>query len=139
MATVESKFIGFDPSDEFAKWIDRLSQRSEMKKVLDALGKGGVTESVKFIMQKKVEPPLKDSTVERRRKKSNVPLFDTGVGARQIAHDVSVVDLNTRVGVPDGYMAYHQEGRVPNAPKREFLQLPDDDMIEKTIMFYLEK
>lgn len=104
----------------------------------------GVANSVKFIMDGNVRPEMSDETREARRKgpKSSgeaKTLIDTGVGARQIAFEVDVGSTSVFIGVPDGYMAYHQEGRVPNAPKREFLQLPTDSEIEKTIKHYLEK
>lgn len=150
MAAVE--VTGFGENDELQKWINRLAMTTKQADVLDNLGKMGVTDSVKFIADNKVKPETSEETFAARRKRkkpggSPRTLWDTGIGAKQISHSVDSSAMTVSIGVPDGYMAYQQEGRVPRGgdkkkgflPKREFLQLPSESDIEKTIQFFLEK
>ena len=141
------KFSGFEDDSPFMRWVKESVYASYKDEILEDIGKEGVAESQRFIRDNKVTPPTTDETLDARRKGKNkaksdrrgITLLDTGTGIKQIAYEVD--GDSVLVGVPDGYMAYHQEGRQPKTherKKREFLKLPDDGVIEEIIKEHME-
>ena len=69
MSKVEVK--GLSKGDKFANWIARLHNRKTKTDLLDELGKIGVADTVKFIMEDKVKPRTSEETFARRTKYKN--------------------------------------------------------------------
>ena len=145
MAGESVRFEGLEEGSRFMQWVKRAIEATYKEAILEDIGKEGVAESQRYIMQDKVQPPTTQETLDRRRKgkkksRGGKTLLDTGVGVKQIAYELD--GDSVEVGVPDGYMAYHQEGRQPKTHKkkpRKFLQLPDPDVIEGIIEDHLEE
>jgi phage gpG-like protein len=152
MSIVEFKGLGKQDRSKagtFPYFIDRLIKNGgNMEDVMDDIGRTGVTLTTEKLMENKVTPKTTNATLERRRKprrrqfkrrsiRKGTTLVDTGIGMRQVSYRASKVDV--AIGVPDGYMAYHQEGRVPNAPRRAFLMLPNKKYILNLTMFHIKK
>lgn len=148
MAT-EIKFRGLHSKDAgkvgtFAHAVARLIKRGgDLTDVMEDIGVNAVTETRKFLFAGKVKPRTTDATFARRKTRKKNPelkdttLVDTGIGAMQV--DYRHTKSSVTVGVPDGYMAYHQEGRVPNSPQRKFLVLPNSGYIVKLVNFHWHK
>ena len=143
------KFIGLHERDKYktgtyAHAIDRMIRAGgNYSDLLDDIGRTGVTLTTEYLLKNRVRPRTKDRTLLSRRTRLKEPstegttLVDTGTGAKTVSYRSS--DKSVVVGVPDGYMAYHQLGRVPNAPRRRFLRMPTKDYILKTINFHWKK
>lgn len=153
MAVVEFKGLGSQDRNKPGTFPFALAKLiangGKMKDVFEDIGKTGVTETTQFLMDNKVTPKTTDKTLEARRnpnkrkqfKKRRIAkgltLVDTGIGLRQVAYKAT--QSSCEVGVPDGYMAYHQLGRVPNAPKRMFLRLPNRKYIMNLVRVHIER
>ena len=139
MAVVEWKGIG-----QFTKWVNRMADMSGFDDMLEDIGKTSVTLTTKKIANNKVRPKttLRTLRARRSRKKrpsvSGITMLDTGVGYKQPAYRV-ISGRAVDVGYPDGYMAYHQEGRVPNAPQRKTLTLPSKRALQQITKFHWER
>lgn len=146
----EVKFVGLSKKDAnkvgtFSHAISRLIKRGgNLETVMEDIGRTGVTMTLQKLLGDQVTPKTTKETLDlrkkyrKKRKKrvtsingipvgDGVTLVDTGIGARQVTfmHNSRMV----AVGVPPGYMAYHHQGRVPNAPRRRFLVLPGSKYI----------
>jgi len=151
MAVVEFKGLGSQDRNKAGTFPYALNQLlkkgADLHDVFDDIGRTGVTETQKKLLENRVRPPTRKSTLAARRRSrrqfknkriaKGLTLVDTGVGLRQVAYKATSYDV--AVGVPDGYMAYHQEGRVPNAPQRRFLMLPNRKYIMDLVMIHLRK
>ena len=145
----ETKFIGLREEDvgkrgTLAHALYRLLRAGgDYDLVLDNIGKDSVADTVEYLQQNRVKPKTKDKTLEARRRRTKEPntegttLVDNGIGWRQV--DYATDENSVTVGVPDGYMAYHQQGRVPNAPRRPFLRLLPKREIIKLVNFHWKK
>lgn len=141
----DTEMIGFDEGSEFARWVDDITDKGLYEDVLDDVGKQAVDLSTEKISKNKVTPKTSQATLDARRRPrgkkkqsgSGITLLDTGVGIKQIAYESGFDEM--AVGVPAGYMAAHQEGTVPNAPRRKFLTMPKSDDIVDTVEFYWKK
>lgn len=150
MAIVEFKGLGRQDRNKagtFPYFIDRIIKNGgNMEEVFDDIGRTGVTLTTEKLMENRVTPKTSNETLARRRRprrrarrsiRKGTTLVDTGLGMRQVSYRATKSDV--AVGVPDGYMAYHQEGRVPNAPRRAFLLLPNKKYIMNLVKFHLKK
>lgn len=152
MAVVEFKGLGSQDRNKagtFSYFIDRIIKNGgDVGEVMDDIGRTGVTLTTEKLMENRVTPKTTSATLERRRKprrrqfrkrsiRKGTTLVDTGIGMRQVSYKASKTDV--AVGVPDGYMAYHQLGRVPNAPRRSFLLLPNKRYILNLVKLHLKK
>lgn len=150
MSIVEFKGLGMQDRNKagtFPYFIDRLIKRGgNMEDVMDDIGRTGVTLTTEKLMENRVTPKTTNATLARRRKprkrkrrsiRRGTTLVDTGIGMRQVSYKATSHDV--AVGVPDGYMAYHQEGRVPNAPRRTFLLLPNKRYILNLVQIHIKK
>lgn len=143
------KFIGLHEKDRhhpgtYAHAIDRmLKAGGDYSNLLEDIGRTGVTLTTEYLLQNRVKPRTTDPVLLRRRTRLKKPstegttLVDTSIGYKQVTYRVDVKSV--AIGVPDDYMAYHQLGRVPNAPKRAFLRMPTKVYILKTINFHWKK
>lgn len=147
MALVE--FTGLGPKYEAKKGtlayaISRMIKHGgDYTEVLDDIGRQSVARTTQKIIDNKVTPKTTDATLKRRRSRkrkkstSGTTLLDNGIGYLQVSHRVDPDSV--AVGVPDGYMAYHQQGRVPNAPRRRFLMMLTKGEVLKVINFHWKK
>jgi hypothetical protein len=116
---------------------------ANMNNVLDDIGKQGVKLTTEKLVKNKVTPKTTEGVLARRRKYGKgkykgITLVDTGIGLRQVSYRV-LFNKAVEVGVPDGYMAYHEQGRVPHAPQRRFLTMPKGDYIYRAIRWHWSK
>ena len=152
MAVVEWKGLGSQDKSIPGTWghaISRLAKAGgDYMDVLEDIGKTSVTLTTKKLMDNKVMPRTSQSTLDQRRKgrkrrfkkrsiSKGTTLVDTGVGMRQVSYKTGPDYVE--VGVPDGYMAYHEEGRVPNAPRRKFLVMTTMDYNIQLVNFHWKK
>jgi phage gpG-like protein len=147
MAVVEFKGLG--PNDRnkpgtFSYALDRMIKRGgDYAAVLDDIGRQSVKRTTDKIVENRVKPGTSRETLLRRRTRKRKPstsgttLLDTGIGYRMVSHRVDPDSVT--VGVPDGYMAYHQLGRVPNSKRRRFLMMLTKREILRIINFHWKK
>jgi len=145
--TVE--FYGLDPKDAgdagtIAAALMMLKYAAgDPTPVLDEIGTRGRDLTTQKLLKNRVKPPTTDAVLELRRKAGQgkydgITLVDTGLGMRMVSYKVNY-RRSVDVGVPDGYMAYHEQGRVPNAPRRRFLTMPPASYIYKVIKWHWRK
>jgi phage gpG-like protein len=147
MATVEFKGLGSNDVNKpgtFAHAIARMIRRGgNYQDVLEDIGRQSVTRTTEKIAKNEVKPKTKRVTLlaRRHRKKrpstSGITLLDTGIGIKQVSHRVGINEVT--IGVPRGYMAAHQKGTVPNAPRRRFLTMLTKREILRVINFHWKK
>lgn len=147
MAIVE--FIGLGPKYRYNKGtlpyaIDRMIKHGgDYSHVLDDIGRQSVMRTTQKIVDNKVTPPTTEETFDRRRTRKRrkntkrTTLLDNGIGYLQVTHRVD--SDSVAVGVPDGYMAYHEQGRVPNAPRRRFLMMLTKGEVLKIVNYHWQK
>lgn len=150
MATAE--WIGLHSQDRnipgtYAHAIDRMiNAGADYSEVLEDLGKTAVTRTTDKLLSNRVRPKTTRKTLLRRRTRSKkrstsgITLVDNAIGIKQVAY--STGSDHMEVGIPTGpgaYMAAHQKGKVPHAPKRMFLVLPTKQRTLEVINFHWKK
>jgi len=151
MAVVEFKGLGRASQNKpgtFPYMLRQLIKKGgNFKDVFEDIGRTGVTLTTEKLLGNKVRPKTSQGTLDARRQGrrrfkgarvgNGLTLVDTGVGLRQVSYRAT--SSSVEVGVPDGYMAYHQEGRVPNARRRMFLMLPNRKYILDLVGIHIKK
>jgi len=150
MASAE--WIGLHSQDRnipgtYAHAIDRMIHAGgDYSEVLEDLGKTAVTRTTDKLLGNRVRPKTTRKTLLKRRTRSKKPstsgitLVDNAIGVKQVAYATGPDYME--VGIPTGpgaYMAAHQKGTVPNAPRRRFLVLPTKQRTLAVVNFHWKK
>jgi len=134
-----AKVTGFEKGSEFNRWIKKVANTSDIKTLLDEIGRAAQKETIRYIKDDKVTPTVSEMTLKLRRGRKKSPsgsgttLLDKGLGWRTVNYHVNGI-ISVEVGVPDGYMWRHQKGK--GVPQRKFLQWPSKTNIKKLINAY---